>query len=62
MLVENLEKYDAVIGIQFLTQQGGIIECGGLAMDFPKFGIKINCTPTSVNIGAAVIITVDMMD
>ena len=36
MLVGNLEKYDALIGMPFLKQQGAIIECGGLAIDFPK--------------------------
>jgi len=36
MLVGNLAKYDALIGMPFLKQQGAIIECGGLAMDFPS--------------------------
>ena len=29
MLVGNLAKYDALIGMLFLKRQGGIIECGG---------------------------------
>jgi len=45
----------------FLKQQGAIIECGGLAIDFPKFGIRINCTPTSGHIRAAVVTTEDVM-
>ena len=62
ILVGNLAKYDALIGMPFLKQQGAIIECGGLAIDFPKQGIRINCTPTSGNIRAAVLTTEDIMD
>ena len=62
MLVGNLAKYDALIGMPFLKQQGAIIECGGLAIDFPKYGIRINCTPTSGNIRAAVVTTEDVMN
>ena len=62
MLVGNLAKYDALIGMPFLKQEGAIIECGGLAIDFPKQGIRINCTPTSGNIRAAVLTTEDVMD
>jgi len=62
MLVGNLAKYDALIGMPFLKQQGAIIECGGLAIDFPKFGIRMNCTPTSGYITAAVVTTEDIMD
>jgi len=61
MLVGNLVKYDALTGMPFLKQQGAIIECGGLAIDFPKFGIRINCTPTSGHIRAAVVTTEDVM-
>jgi len=61
MLVGNLAKYDALIGMPFLKQQGAIIECDGLAIDFPKFGIRINCTPTSGHIRAAVVTTEDVM-
>jgi len=61
MLVRNLAKYDALIGMPFLKQQGAIIECGGLAIDFPKSGIRINCTPTSGHIRAAVVTRVDVM-
>jgi len=61
MLVGNLAKYDALIGMSFLKQQGAIIEGGGFAIDFPKFGIRINCTPTSGHIRAAVVTTEDVM-
>jgi len=60
MLVGNLAKYDGLIGMPFLKQQGAIIECGGLAIDFPKFGIRINCTPTSGHIRAAIVTTEDV--
>ena len=46
----------------FLKQQGAIIECGGLAFDFPKYGIRINCTPTSGNVRTAVVTTEDVMN
>jgi len=61
MLVGNVTKYDALIGMLFLKQEGAIIECRGLAIDFPKFGIRINCTPTSGHIRAAVVTTEDVM-
>jgi len=61
MLVGSRAKYDALIGMPFLKQQGAIIEYGGLAIDFPKFGIRINCTPTSGHIRAAVVPTEDVM-
>ena len=41
MLVGNLAKYDALIGMPFRKQQGAIIECGGLAIDFSKYGIRM---------------------
>ena len=41
----------------FLKQQEAIIECGGLAIDFTKFGIRINCTPASRHIRAVVVTT-----
>ena len=61
MLVGNLAKYDALIAMPFLKQHGAIIECGGIAIDFPKFGIRINCTPPSGHIRAAVVTTEDVM-
>jgi len=57
MLVGNLAKYDAIIGMPFLKPQGAIIECGGLTIDFPKFGIRINCTPSSGHSRVAVVTT-----
>src|SRR6195952_2067623 len=61
MLVGNLAKYDDLIGMPFLKQQEARIECGGLTIDFPKHGTRINCTPTSGHIRAAVITTEDIM-
>jgi len=61
ILVGNLAKYAALIGMPFLKQQGAMIECSGLAIDFPKFGIRINCTPTSGHIRAAVVTIEDVM-
>jgi len=61
MLVGNLAKYDALIGMPFLKQQVAIIECGGLAIEFPKFGIRMNCTPTSGHIRAAVVTIEDVI-
>jgi len=48
--------------MSFLKQQGAIIKCAGLAIAFLKFGIRINCTPTSGHIRAAVITTEEVMD
>jgi len=62
MLVGNLAKYDALIRMPFLKQEVAIIEGGRLAIDFPKFGIRINCTPTRGHIRAAVITPEDVMD
>ena len=62
MLVGKLAKYDAHIGMPFLKQQGAIIECGGLAIAFPKYGIRINCIPTSGNIRAVVVTTEGVMN
>jgi len=46
----------------FLKEQGAIIECGVLVIDFPKFGIRINSTLTSGHIRAAVVTTEEVMD
>jgi len=61
MLVGNLARYDALTGMAFLKPQGAIIEWGGLAIDFPKFGIGINCTPTSGHIRTEVVTTENVM-
>ena len=62
ILVGNLARYDALIEMLFLTQEGAIIECRGLAIDFPKLVIRINCTPTCGNIRPVIITTEDVMD
>jgi len=61
MLVGNLAKYDTLIGMPFLKQPGAIIKCSGLAINFPKFGIRINCTATSRHNRAVVVTTDDVM-
>ena len=62
MLVGNLAKYDTVIEMPFLKQQGAIIECRWLAIDLPKFCIRVNSTPTRENIRAGVITTEEVID
>jgi len=61
ILVGNLAKYIVLVGMPFRQQQGAIIECSWLAIDFPKFAIRIICKPTSGNIRAAVVTTEDVM-
>jgi len=48
MLVGTLAKYDAFIGMLFLKQQGAMVKCCGLAIDFPNIRIKINLVQSSV--------------
>jgi len=38
------------------------MECARLAIDFLKFGLKINCTPPSGHIQTAATTTEDLMD
>lgn len=42
IMLGNLAKYDGLLGMRFLKQQGVIIESARLAIDFPKFRIRIN--------------------
>ena len=62
MLVGNLAKYDALIGMPFLKQHGVVIECGGLAIYVSKFRIRINCTPISGNVREPVVTTDKVMN
>jgi len=62
MLVGNQVKYDALREMPFLKQQEVIIEDASLAIDFPKYGIRINCTPTSGNIRVGVVTTKYVID
>jgi predicted aspartyl protease len=62
MLVGNLAKYDALIGMPFLNKHNAAINCGELAILFPKLKVKINCTPTSGVVRAAVVSTEEVMD
>jgi len=61
-VVGNLAKYDSLIGVTCLRQHGPIIECGRLAIHFPKLVMRIKCTLTSCHIRAGVITTQDVMD
>jgi hypothetical protein len=62
MIVGSLAKYDALIGMPFLTQQGATIVCGNLTIDFPKHMVRVNCTPTSGLVRAAVVSTEQIME
>jgi hypothetical protein len=62
MIVGSLAKYDALIGMLFLTQPGVTIACGKLTIDFPKHKVRANCTPTSKLMRAAVVSTEEIME
>ena len=62
MIVGNLAKYDALIGMLFLSKNKAGIECGTLCIYFPEHKVRINCTPTSGYVRAAVVCTSDIMD
>ena len=46
MIVGNLVKYDALIGMPFLNNHKANIECGILCLYFSEHKVKIYCTPT----------------
>src|SRR5207302_9880431 len=54
MMVGNLAKYDALIGMPFMARKGGIIRCDEASTEFPKGKIKIHGEPTSALIQPAV--------
>ena len=62
MIVGNLAKYDAHIGMPFLNEHKAAIECGMLCIYFPEHTVRINCTPTSGFVCAAVASTSEIMD
>ena len=62
MIVGNLAKYDALIGMPFLNRHKATIECGTLCIYLPEHKVRINCTPTSGYVRAAVASTSDIMD
>ena len=62
MIVGKLAKYDALIGMPFLNEHKATIECGTLCIYFPEYKVRINCTPTSGYVRAAVASTSDIMD
>jgi len=59
MIVGNLAKYDALIGMKFLSRNQATIECGNSTILFPKHKVKVNCTPTSGLVRAAAIATTE---
>ena len=62
MIVGNLVRYDALIRMPFLNEHNATIECGTLCIYFPEHKVKINCTPTSRYVRAAVASTSEIMD
>ena len=54
MIIGNLAKYDALIGMPFLMQQEASIDCHKLTLEFPKHRVRVNCKPTSKYVRAAV--------
>jgi len=62
MIIGNLAKYDALIGIPFLMQQQASIDCHKLTLEFLKQRVRVNCTPPSNYLRAAVVSTEEIMD
>ena len=62
MLVGNLAKYDALIGMPFLSKHKASIEYGTLCIYFPEQKVRINCTPTSGYMRAVVASISDIVD
>jgi len=62
MIIENLAKYDALIGMPFLMQHQASIDCHKLTLEFPKHRVRVNCTPTSEYVRAAVESREEIMD
>src|SRR5437868_3823004 len=59
MLVENLAKYNALIGMPFMPRNNGIISCGKASIKFPNTKIIVGCEPASTLIPAAVSETIN---
>jgi len=62
MIIGNLAKYNALIGMPFIMQQQGSIDCHKLSLEFPKHRVSVNCTPTSEYVRAAVVSTEEIID
>jgi len=62
MIIGNLAKYDALIGMPFLMQQQASIDRHKLILEFPKHGGRVNCTSTSKYVRAVVVATEEMID
>ena len=53
MMVTTLDTYDALIGFNFLHQNGAVIDCGKNSIYFPKAKLRIRCTPKSAQLRSA---------
>src|SRR6195256_2444632 len=53
MMVTTLDTYDALIGFNFLHQNGAVIDCGKNSIYFPKAKLRIICTPKSAQLRSA---------
>jgi hypothetical protein len=53
MMVTTLDTYDALIGFNFLHQNGAVIDCGKNSIYFPKAKLRIICTPKSTQLRSA---------
>jgi len=62
MIVGNLAKFDPLIGMKFLSRNQATIECGNSTIHFPKHKVKVNCTPTSGLVRAAIATTEEVME
>jgi len=59
MIVGNLAKYEALIGMEFLSRNPATMECGNSTIRFPKHKVKVNCTRTSGLVRPAAIPTTE---
>ena len=62
MIVGNLVKYNALIGMPFLNKHKATIECVTLCIYFPEDKVRINRTSTSGYVRATVASTLNIMD
>ena len=62
MIIGNLAKYDALIGMPIHMQQQASIDCHKLTLEFPKHRVRVNCTPTSDYVRAAAVSTEEILN
>jgi len=62
MIIGNLAKYNALIGMPFVMQQQASIDCHKLNLEFLKHRVRVNYTPTSEYVRAAVVSTEEIMN